>query len=135
ADLTLNAGTYIVKGNLTLGGQTTIRGTGVTIYMVDGGVSMAGGATAALSAPSTGDYQGILFFQARGNATASTLVGGTGQALSGALYFPSAQLTYTGGSSTSAVATTIISKTLSLVGHSYIANSANTLYTGNQGGV
>src|SRR5205807_2233270 len=108
---------------------------GVTIYMVDGGISMAGGATANLSGPTSGTYQGILFFQARGNTTSSTLVGGTGQSLNGALYFPSANLTYTGGSSTSALSTTIISDTLSLVGNSFIANAANTLYTGNQGGV
>jgi hypothetical protein len=135
ASLTLNPGVYYVKGGISLGGQTTITGTGVTIYLADGGISMAGGATANLSAPTSGTWQGILFFQARGDTTASTLVGGTSQSLSGALYFPSATLTFTGGSSTNALATTIVSKTLSLVGNSYIANAANTRFTGNQGGV
>ena len=96
---------------------------------------MAGGATANLTAPTTGDWQGILFFQARGDTTASTLVGGTGQALNGALYFPSAALTFTGGSSLTSTATTIISRTLSMVGNSYISAAANTNFTGNQGGV
>jgi len=74
---------------------------------------MSGGATVALTAPSSGDYQGILFFQDRADTTAATLVGGTDQAMNGALYFPAAALSYTGGSSTVATATTIVAKTLS----------------------
>jgi hypothetical protein len=88
-----------------------------------------------LSGPSSGTYQGVLFFQARGNATASTLVGGTSQQMNGALYFPSANLTYTGGSGTVATATTILADTIRMVGNSRIAAAASTLFTGNSGGV
>ena len=135
AALTLNPGLYIVRNGISLGAQTSISGTGVTIYIETGGVTMAGGATVGLTAPSSGNWQGILFFQARGNATASTLVGGTTQQMNGALYFPSAQLTYSGGSSVVATATTIIADTLRLNGNSNIAASATTRFTGNQGGV
>ena len=45
--------------------------------------------------------------------------------MNGILYFPSANLTYTGGSSTSALNTTIISDKLSLVGNSYISAAAS----------
>lgn len=132
--LTLNAGTYIVKNGISLGGQTTINGNGVFIYLVSGGVSMAGGAAVNLTAPSTGTWQGMLFYQDRANATASTLVGGTLQLMNGILYFPAATLTYTGGSSTSALNTTIISDKLSLVGNSYITAAASSPYTGISGG-
>jgi hypothetical protein len=133
--LTLNPGLYIIKNGIDLGAQTTLTGNGVTIYIQSGGVNMSGGATVGLNAPSSGSWQGVLFFQDRADATASTLVGGTGQSMNGALYFPAAHLTYTGGSSTTATATTIIGDTLSMVGNSYISAAANTLFTGNTGGV
>lgn len=96
---------------------------------------MAGGATVSLTAPTSGQWQGILFYQDRSDSTASTLVGGTSQSMNGVLYFPDAGLTYTGGSSTVATATTIIANTISLVGNSYISSAATTMYSGNQGGV
>ena len=133
--LTLKPGVYVIKNGIDLGAQTTLTGDGVTIYLQSGGVTMSGGATVGLNAPSSGAWQGILFFQDRADTTASTLVGGTGQTMNGALYFPAAHLTYTGGSSTTATATTIIADTLNMVGNSYISASANTLFTGNSGGV
>jgi hypothetical protein len=133
--LTLNSGLYVVKNGISLGGQTSLTGSNVTIYIQSGGVSMAGGATVSMTAPSSGTWQGILFFQDRADTTASNLVGGTAQAMNGVLYFPKAALTFTGGSSTVATATTIVSDTLSLVGNSYINASATTAYTGNTGGV
>jgi hypothetical protein len=135
ADLSLGPGLYIVRGGISLGGQSHISGTGVTIYIESGGVSMAGGSAADLTAPSSGPWQGILFYQDRGDATASTLVGGTAQSLTGVLYFPKAALTFTGGSSTTANQTTIVSDTLSLVGNSYISTAASTAFTGTTGGV
>jgi hypothetical protein len=132
--LNLNPGTYFVRGGINLGGQTTLNGTGVTIYLETGGVNMAGGASVNLTAPGSGYYQGILFFQARTNATASTLVGGTGQLMNGVLCFPAANLTYTGGSSTQATATTIVASTLTMVGNSYISAASNTMFTGTTGG-
>lgn len=135
AKLTLRPGLYIVKNGIDLGGQSDIEGSGVTIYIESGGVSMAGGTTASLTAPSSGYYQGILFFQKRGNATQATLVGTAAQQMNGALYFPSAHLRYTGGSQTAATATTIIANTLELNGHSSIRAAATTRFTGNQGGV
>ena len=133
--LTLNPGVYYVENGVDLGAQTTVTGSGVTIYLKTGGVNMSGGANVSLSGPSSGPYQGVLFFQAHGNTTGSTLVGQTEQQLNGALYFPDALLTYTGGSSTQATATTIVSDKLRLVGNSNIAAAASTLYTGNSGGV
>ncbi len=94
---------------------------------------MAGGTAANLTAPSSGDWQGILFYQDRNDTTMSSLVGGSLQSLNGALYFPAAHLSYTGGSSSNATATTIISDTLEMNGNSYISASAVTQFTGNTG--
>jgi hypothetical protein len=136
--LTLNPGVYIIDSTNTYGidmsGQATLNGTGVTIYLLHGGVNMSGGTTVNLTAQTTGTYQGILFYQDRANTVDSTLVGGTLQTMNGVLYFPSSHLTYTGGSSTVATATTIVSDTLSMVGNSYISAAATTQFTGTVGG-
>lgn len=134
AQLTLRPGIYTIHGNISLTGQPTIRGSGVMIYLENGGVSMTGGSNINLTAPTSGDYQGILFYQARGNTTESTLVGGTAQSMNGVLYFPSAHLTYTGGSALGANETTIVASTLSMVGNSYMSAAATTHFTGVQGG-
>jgi hypothetical protein len=95
---------------------------------------MSGGASVNLSAPTTGTYAGVLFYQDRGDTNDATLVGGDTQLMQGILYFPTAHLNYTGGSSTNARDTTIISDTLNMVGHSYIRAAANSPYTGITGG-
>ncbi len=134
ATLTLNPGVYIIRNGLSLGAQTTITGTGVTIYLQTGAVNMAGGATANLTAPTSGTWQGILFYQDRGNTSESTLVGGTSQLMNGVLYFPTAHLNYTGGSAVNATATTIVADTLTMVGNSNISAAATTQFTGVTGG-
>jgi hypothetical protein len=138
SSLTLNSGMYVVTGNISLGAQTSFtssNGAGVTIYLPNGGVNMTGGAYIDLHAPSSGTWQGILFYQRRGNTTPSSLVGGTHETMNGVLYFPSAALTYTGNGGTAASATTIVADTLSMVGTSSITASAITQFTGNVGGV
>jgi hypothetical protein len=138
SSLTLNSGMYVVTGNISLGAQTSFTssiGAGVTIYLPNGGVNMTGGAYIKLQAPSSGTWQGILFYQRRGNTTPSSLVGGTDEVMNGVLYFPSAALTYTGNGGTAASSTTIVADTLSMVGTSQITASAITQFTGNVGGV
>ncbi len=143
--LTLTSGLYVVDGGTTgtainLGAQSSLSGSGVTLYIRNGGVTMEGGATAQLSPPAGGDWMGVLFFQDRNNTSPATLVGGTSQSLNGLLYFPKAALTYTGGSSSSGsggaagTTTTLVADTLSLQGNSYIANPATTFLTSNQSG-
>jgi hypothetical protein len=55
--------------------------------------------------------------------------------MNGVLYFPNSALRYTGGSSTAATSTTIVSKTLTMTGNSYIKEAASTPYTGIRSGV
>ena len=95
---------------------------------------MSGGASVNLTAPSSGAWQGILFYQDRADTTGSTLVGGTNQLMNGVVYFPSAHLNYTGGSSVNATQTTIVSDTLTMVGNSTISAAASSQFTGVTGG-
>jgi hypothetical protein len=118
-----------------VGGQATISGSGVTLYFETGSVSFAGGATSNLSAPTSGTWSGVLMYQDRANTQSASMVGGTSQITSGILYFPSAALSYTGGSATNSQSATIISDTLSLVGSSTIQASASSPYLNSASGV
>ncbi len=135
SSLNLAPGLYVVDGGLALGGQASLSGSGVTIYIHSGSVSMAGGSTVHLSPPGSGDWMGILFYQDRSDTQPANLVGGASQALYGVLYFPSAHLTYNGGTSTEATDTTLVSDTLDLVGNTYINNPANTIFSSSSSGV
>ena len=67
--VTLNPGTYIVLGSLSINGPT-LNGAGVTFYISQGYGYMAGptmiqNTNSVLSAPTTGALQGILYFSDR----------------------------------------------------------------------
>ena len=67
--MTLNPGTYIITGNLSINGPT-LNGAGITFFMTQGGGTGYGTASitnvnTVLSAPTTGSLQGILFFSDR----------------------------------------------------------------------
>jgi Flp pilus assembly protein TadG len=135
AVLTMNPGLYIVTtGGVSVGGQGTLNGTGVTIYVKTNSVSLAGGATTNLTAPTTGSWQGVLFYQDRSDTTSASLVGGSGQIMTGVLYFASAHMDYTGGNNTTGQNVTIVSDTLNITGNSWIAASGSspfmTLFSG-----
>ena len=78
ASLTLNPGVYVITGGgLSVSSAASITGNGVMIYNAGstyptaggtyGGIALSTTGTVNLSAPTTGAYAGILFFQARAN--------------------------------------------------------------------
>ena len=98
--VTLNPGTYVITGALTFNSGTNFGGQGVTFYLTgSGSVNIANGATLALSAPTSGTYDGILFYQARSDTQTASIQGGANSTLNGILYFPSAALNIGNGSS------------------------------------
>lgn len=88
---------YVAGGDLKINGNTDLSGSGVTIYLESGaGVSINGNPTIKLSAPTSGDNKGVLFF---GDRTATDEVKFNGNAdmkLTGNLYFPNQTLTVNG---------------------------------------
>ena len=132
------AGTYIFKsggGNscgLSVSGQGTIKSTGGVTFYFEGScsVSISGGATVQLSAPTSGDYAGVLMFQDRANSTTASLTGGTSQIMNGIVYFPNALLHYTGGSSSTnaSQSATIVAYNLSIDGNSFIQSAGTSPY-------
>jgi hypothetical protein len=87
-----------------------------------------------LTAPGSGVWQGILFFQDRANASSASLVGGSGQQMSGVLYFPTTHVDFNGGSASNAQQVTLIADTLNITGNSWITAAGNsplmTLFSG-----
>jgi hypothetical protein len=97
-NVTLNPGVYtITGGGLTFNGTGTVSGAGVTLYIGNAGgtVTLHGGQTVNLSAPTTGSEAGILFYQDPGNTSLATINGTGSSKFEGAFYFPSAALTIT----------------------------------------
>jgi hypothetical protein len=108
AKVTMNAGVYIVdRGTFTLTGGATLTATsGVTIVLTSSSganyptVTIDGGTTLNIKAPTTGTTKGLAFMQDRRAAAASTdnFAGGTSMTVQGALYFPAQMVNFTNGS-------------------------------------
>jgi Flp pilus assembly protein TadG len=97
-----NGGTSTPPGGLTVDLGTTVTASGVTLYNYgpSGGITFNfssftfGGVN--MTAPTSGTYSGILFFQDPGNTSQALIVGTSSwnTVLQGSYYFPSAAVTF-----------------------------------------
>jgi len=116
ATATFSPGLYIVNGNMIVNGNASVSGSGVTFYFPTGSLTMNGSAHADFTAPTTGTYAGILFFQ-NPNDTSTMIVNGDSTSVwQGAVYLPNAQLILNGGSNL-AVYTILVVNTLTVNGN------------------
>jgi hypothetical protein len=131
-NLTLNSGLYIINGgSLIFNGSGIVTGNDVMFYITGGAsVTLNGSQTFQLTAQTTGNYAGILFFQDRSDTSNATVNGSATSNFTGALYFPATQLTYNGSGPLSAY-TILVANTILLNGSSTI----NDNYTSLPGGV
>ena len=131
---TFTAGTYILKGGgFVLGGGARVTGSGVMFYntyasgYAYGPINFANGTTETFTAPTTGTYAGMLFFQdptVVGGA-ASSFAGGTSANLAGTLYFPTTALSFSNGAS--AAYTIIVADSVSFTGGVTLNNNYSSL--------
>jgi len=132
------SGTYIVNGSMTINGNANVTGTGVTFYITNGGsVTINGTGTVSFSAPSTGTYAAILFYQDPNDSSAAKINGTSGSSFQGALYFPKASLDFggTAGSTTfnsNAAYTVIVTDALTVSGTATV--DVNSDYSSLPGG-
>jgi Flp pilus assembly protein TadG len=115
SNITFTPGVYVLRQatnilgittgglNITLSLLSTINGQGVMFYNegAQGSLSVTAPAVLGLSnfnltAPATGTYAGVLFFQAHGVTASGTFVANllSGSSLTGAIYLPDALATY-----------------------------------------
>lgn len=128
-------GVYIINGgSMGVGAQANITGTGVTFILTGsvnsstGVVSAAtldvnGGAYMNITAPATGTYAGMLFYQdRRASLTYNTLSGNSSSLIQGSVYFPKASLTFTGNNGMNTNCLQMVARTVTFTGSSTITN-------------
>ncbi len=123
ATVTFNSGIYVLKGGrMKVAGGANLVGEEVGFYLTDGSGGYAEADITAgnidISAPETGDMEGIIFFQDRSAPTTNSnkIAGNTGLELDGALYFPTTRLDLAGVSSKMLPAPMVVGREIRFVG-------------------
>jgi len=136
--VTFGSGTYIINGSDSGGksfdytGGGDLTGTNVTFFITGqngytaGPIALSGGGNMTFSAPSSGTYQGLLFYQDRtvSYAQANSYTGGGSSNVTGTWYFPTTEMDYTAGGSGSAQA--IVAYTVKFTGGGNSTFNADT---------
>jgi hypothetical protein len=131
----LNPGVYYLKGGMTVGNSGRVFGTGVTIINTFDGTYPYGvlnfgtGCKARLSAPTSGAWKGILFFQdpAAPPDLTNTFAcsSDTPPELTGTLYFPTQTFLFNGSNTTTQITGTVIAKQVIVSGKTQINNETS----------
>ncbi|MBL8908550.1 MAG: Tad domain-containing protein [Rhizobiales bacterium] len=120
--LNLKPGTYVFKNtkwNLNSGWK--VNGTGVTFYFADANsyIQVNSGVEINVTAPTSGDYADILFFEPDGLSKSQFSINGSaGHTFEGLIYLPSRNVTFNSMSS-------VASEAITIVVNQMILNSAN----------
>ena len=134
ADYALAPGTYYVDGPVKVNAQTKLTGTGVTLVLSPTAtVDINGGATVDLSAPTSGEYAGIVIFQRKqpgAVAAKSHINGGSNFKMTGAVYLPNGAVEFNGGSTANSTCVLLVADSVDFSGNTNWSNScpANTDY-------
>ena len=134
--LTLPAGIYYLKGGGITLQNGTFNGTGVMFYMTNpdtggtaaSGVKINGNMNVNVSAPTSGQYHGLVIFQDRSITVSSTFNGGSAMGFQGTIYMAGSQINYSGGNSSDVTA--LIGDTIVFTGTSYFGTDNNGNITG-----
>lgn len=133
-DITLQPGVYLLAGGgISLGGNGAMRGSGVTIFLMEGAsFQMNANQSVDLSPPTEGPYAGITVYQPINNTQQITINGTLNSEMSGYIYAPGAHVFYAGDSDTASAnkCIRIIGDTVELNGNSQFSSDC----TGELGG-
>lgn len=132
---TLAPGVYYIDGSsFSLGSQASVTGDGVTIILTSSTAAtnassiatldMNAGANVQLTAPTTGPYAGVLFYQDRRaqDSGANMINGNATSKLQGAFYFPSQELDFTGTSGMTTDCLQLVALRLAFSGNTNVSN-------------
>jgi Flp pilus assembly protein TadG len=132
--VTLKPGVYYLDGgNFSVNSGAVVNCTGCTIVLSNrdassstiGSISLNGNATMNMTAPDSGTFSGILFYQDRRAASnnSETINGDSHSTFQGAFYFPKADLTFNGNAGLNTACMQIVAKDVSFTGNSAISNT------------
>lgn len=121
--ITLTPGLYIINGGFSFTGSGVVNGTGVTFYLAppNGSASLTGSGQLNISAPTSGTWNGLLFYEDASDTNSMKISGSSASTIAGIFYAPSAQLTVTGSSGAQIYADLVVSA-LSMTGTSNFYN-------------
>ena len=141
-NIVLDPGVYILRGGqIKLGGNGSLSGSGVTIFLMEGAQFTANANdVVTLSPPTSGPYAGVTLYQDHGNNSALTINGGAGSTLSGFVYAPDAPITYAGNSDMSGQGNCIrlVGDSVTMTGNSAVSSDCSAalgnreMYAGRQ---
>jgi Flp pilus assembly protein TadG len=131
---------YIDGGELSFGAQAHVTGTGVTFVLTSTNATsnpnsvasvaeldLNGGADIDITAPTTGPYAGVAFYEDRRAPVGRTIRfnGNSGNTINGAMYFPNSYFEYNGNAQTTATCFQLIARRLDFRGNGTIQNSCS----------
>jgi Flp pilus assembly protein TadG len=137
ATVHLQSGTYILNGGgLNVNSASFVDGTDVMFFNTGQNgrsaspIGINGSSYVNVAAPTSGVYQGILFFQDRtvNYGSANVFNGSNTSKFQGSLYFPTTDLTFTG--TTAGSYTALVARTITMNGNSVLQNDITGLFTG-----
>ncbi len=138
--LTFSSGVYILNGGgLSVSGAGGLSGANVMFFLTGLGVqsgkqkpmALSGNSAVSLTAPNSGPYQGVLFFQDP-SATytgQNTLSGNNTISGSGTFYFPNTTLSFSGNSAANSKFAFVVWD-LTVSGNASITQDPSGIYTG-----
>jgi len=134
--VTFNPGLYVINGGgFNFGGSAALVGAHVMFYITGDSthpaapLNASGTGVISFSAPDSGVYEGLLFFQNRNvtYTTSNTFNGNNASATTGAFYFPTTSLSYSGSSTGRYQA--LVAKKITMTGNSNFLNDPSGSYT------
>jgi hypothetical protein len=137
AAVTLQPGIYIIQGgSLTISGNTTVTGTGVTFVLTGSGstASITGNSKLNLSAPTGGPTAGLVFFGDPANTAAVSFSGNGTLEINGAIYFPSQSVSFEGNTSNASGCTQLVAFAITFTGNADFGQNCGNSGTQQIGG-
>ncbi|MCH8814156.1 MAG: hypothetical protein IH957_03530 [Chloroflexi bacterium] len=99
--VTFGPGIYTFRGEgLRITGNGTVIAEEVLFYIEEGEAIFTGTGDTTLTAPTTGDYEGVAIFQARDNTNDLIITGNAAADGWGTIYAPAAQIDFSGNATT-----------------------------------
>ena len=139
-NVTFDPGTYVIDGStggsLTVNAGAVVKCTGCTFIFTTTSTDMTtiatakmnGNSTWQVTAPDTGTYAGIMFYQDRRalSGTTNYVTGDNVSKMQGAIYFPSQEVQFSGNSGMDTKCIQIVARTVSFTGNNTIQNVCDT---------
>lgn len=118
----------VYGGDIKINAQAVLNGDGVTLVMTGnngaaGDMQINGGAELNLSSPASGPYKGVVMYRDRRASNIEIKINGNSDSyLTGALYFPSTDLSFQGGAGMDVTCLQMVGNKLNFKGNAAITN-------------